>query len=220
MNRLEQKKKELEIQLLESQIKPKSKVDDTIEKLRKWVGLLLIMLSVPGTIWGIYLPIRSYWQAKEKEVKYSLSSPMVDLVTQLKSNKEGERDEALVMLAYYEMNSYDILHFILENHQGDSPELIEGIADVLNRIYKRGHSSVFDNLNSSLTLIVKNKLNGEDQVRNNKDILYRYAIVIKRLELNKKHSDKRRIVFNNLKSQVNGYEFMQSLIRYLENEEL
>lgn len=196
----------LEIQLLREQIDEKK--NQTIEMLstrinnwiKKWSISILTLVSVVGGIWGVIIPIKNYFEEQERKLKYSLNSQMVSLVNDLSENEE--REQAIMMLQYYEMNAYDILIFKLES-AGSDLTLVQAISSAINSIYQKGHEDeVLDNLLSRLQNRLDRTVNQVDVNDATLSILLNYVTVLKELETLK--DDRKRIVdFSlGLKNQV------------------
>lgn len=139
--KLTEEKLELEIEILKVQLEEKltpprkSWLIKTNEWIKKWSITILTLASVIGGIWGVIIPIKSYYEEQEKKLKYDLNTQMIELVNDLSGNKR-EREQAIMMLQYYEMNALDILIFRLENSSNEK----KAIAEAINNIYQiKGH---------------------------------------------------------------------------------
>lgn len=89
--------------------------------LQSWVAVLAAI----GTMVGVYL---SFWSdlselVREKRLQgqIKLTDQMIDIVSKLDSNKQNERDNALLMLGYFKIDSVPILLSHLE--RTEAPEV-------------------------------------------------------------------------------------------------
>ncbi|WP_421765503.1 hypothetical protein [Ekhidna sp.] len=192
---LANKKLEVEIQLLEEQLsekrKPKSisKLEIINSWIKRWSVTILTLVSIIGGVWGLILPIKSYYDERSKALKYTLNSQMVQLVNGLKTEEEVE--ESIMMLQYYEMNSLDILLFKLER-AGSDTLLRNNISVAVNNIYKKNHPECIEPLASNALRHLRKSYVNKTIVESPFRALMNYIYVINELECD--GSDQKKLI--------------------------
>lgn len=164
------------------------------EKIKKWSGTIIAVVSVCAGIWGLLFPINNYIQEKRSMLQYQINSQMVDLLVDLDSDSTAISDRSILLLSYYERNSLPLLFYKLERISYFSSEnLVTNLAVTIANIYESGTIN-----KKATTAALQSQL--EDQIQKIKtsdqiDHFYSHAIynlmvVIEHLRLDKKETEK------------------------------
>jgi hypothetical protein len=114
LRRLKETQLELQNQLLEKQLRPPPEgwFDRYVnEPLKRYSAVILMVLSVIGGIWGVYLPLKQFLHEQRMSTQYQLNGEIIALIQQLDSAKKSEK--TIAILTYYEKDAVPLLIYEL-----------------------------------------------------------------------------------------------------------
>lgn len=148
---LQKEKLQAEINLIKARIKkeyPEAKSPGRLDKIasffKKWNAVILAMIAVGGGFWGVFSPVKKYFDEQSKSVQFTLNENMISAMDSLNSKNTSEAENAILILSYYEMNAIPVLLFNLERTNLENSELISNYYETINLIYKRKRSGIVD----------------------------------------------------------------------------
>ena len=207
------KKLELEIELLKVQLDEKlnptkptrwTRINNWV---KKWSITILTIASIIGGIWGVFYPIKTYYNEKSKELQFSLNQSMINLVNDLYDTNRVKKNSAIVLLSYYEENAIPILLYHLEN----SDQIEEDLTLTISRIYTRKPSTTMPQL-SSISEDLFNKESEKAGVLVNINGLINYSRLFQKIDFEKEHL----AVVERIKSSqdsILAFHFVHEIIR-------
>ena len=196
MEDLKREKITAEIELLQAKLKndyPKKVAKNKKEKLvvfiKNWYAVVLGLCTLGISIWGVFYPLKTYFDDKSKEMEYNLNRDMISLTSKLTSEIPQEQTEAVMMLSYYEQNSIKILLHFLERTGDES--LRDEIVSTLENIYKE-HGKKINELSLEHIKInaVKFKEQEFDANSNSYRALLNYMKLVEIIDLKKNNGEK------------------------------
>lgn len=112
-------KQELENEILELRLKIMDKVltDKTnpkSSKLKGWAPVILTFVSIAAGLFGILFPSIKYINQQNDQYQFEFNMEMVAFANNLNSDNIMEREQAIMMLTYYEEDAVPILLHKLE----------------------------------------------------------------------------------------------------------
>ncbi len=128
----------------EMNVEPKPKPSKTSwpDRIKKWSGVILTIVSVIAAIWGVIVPINGFIEEKKTMLRYELNSQMIGLVEGLDSDIDAVADRSILLLSYYERNSLPILFYKLEHVSSfDSERLVINLIQTISHIYESSKDS-------------------------------------------------------------------------------
>ncbi|MCK5137800.1 MAG: hypothetical protein KAR19_18585 [Bacteroidales bacterium] len=161
---LELSKLQTELEILKINLKlERTKVNQTTTKLpistafKNWTAIVLGIIAVPAAIWGLFGPVSDYLEEQKKRLTHELSDNMIRFVDSLRSDEDRVRDDALIMLMYYEKNALPILYYKLEkSNMQDGIYHVDQVVDAINGIYNTNPKGVLKDLLKRYTTIYDN----------------------------------------------------------------
>jgi len=231
---MEQLKMETEMELLklklqkeQKEAKP-SRLSTFFDRFHKWIALLVAIVSLGAGVWGLVIPAKNYFDERQKQVHYDLSKEMIGFANKLNDTSKAVRQDAVMLLSYYDLNSMPILLFKLETLDNDSEEdekLIANVIKSISLIYMRNHKAVTDEIIHYFRNIYKQSNSKEKWNRTKYSSLKNFGELINKIEFRKDDSRKisemitymkddmaekdefrdRMTVFNNLLNEFEEY---------------
>jgi len=156
-------KMQADIDLLKSQIskqqseaKP-SLVSMLFDRTNKTIPVLLAATSLLAAIWGLILPVKNYFNERQKQLRYELSREMLDLAHDLRNDSVlTTRQDAVLLLSYYDLNSMPILLYQLENFSNSAQrKMVEHVIKSISLIYMRNEKEVTSEIINYFTSLFK-----------------------------------------------------------------
>ena len=122
--------------------KPKPSKPSWPDRIKKWSGVILTIVSVIAAIWGVIVPINGFIEEKKTMLRYELNSQMIGLVEGLDSENPEVAERSILLLSYYERNSLPILFYKLEHvSYFDSERLVINLIQTISHIYESNNDS-------------------------------------------------------------------------------
>ncbi|WP_436516328.1 hypothetical protein [Ekhidna sp. To15] len=180
---------------IESKSKRPSKTDRFTGFFKKWAGVIVTFFSLIGGLWGVFLPIKSYYEEKSKQLQYELNGSMISIVEGLYDKDPIKKNGAVVLLSYYEENALPILLHNLETSDETENEVITTVS----KIYKRKSATVFNELTSVFGEFFRKEFQDDDlkiQMRG----LLNYSRLFSKLDLNEAHRNELKAIKDKLDS--------------------
>lgn len=208
---LELQRLQAENDLLQMEIAEKSREPSKSDKIsaffKKWSSVLIAVISVGGGFWGIFYPIKSYYNEKSKELQFSLNTSMIGIVENLSNRDPVKRNSSIVLLSYYEENAIPILLYHLEKSAKIEDDLIITISRIYNRKPKPTKTEI---INTSKNFFRKESKKAGLPV--NIIGLINYRRLLQKVDFKKKHlaevnliqSKQDSILFNNILYELIG----------------
>ena len=125
--------------------KPKSKLDIVADFLRKWYAVVIALFAVAGGFWGIFYPVKTYLEERQKAVKYTINENMIKALEDLESDNISAKN-SLIVLSYYDLNAIPILlnkYYVLDR---DEDELRQEYIKTISLVYKRRNIGIVDRI--------------------------------------------------------------------------
>jgi len=144
---LELLKMEAELEVLRNQLsKQKSEVKPSdltrfFNNSNKSIAVLIALTTLLAGIWGLIVPVRNYFNLRQQQMHYNLSKDMIDLSYDLKY--DSTRQEAVLLLSYYDLNAMPILLYQLEyTSRFSSMSMVDDVIKSISLIYLRNQKEV------------------------------------------------------------------------------
>ena len=166
---LEKEKLQAEINILKAKLKSEYPVNEpegyfnrVAGFAQKWSAFILGSVTLISAIWGVFVPLSEYLDARRNALEYNLNENMIRFVKGLNSYDTDTAKQSVMMLSYYETNSIPILLYYFENSEIDyDVDLRAKIIETISMIYDgnknkkiieeiiRGINISFDNLKTT-----------------------------------------------------------------------
>jgi hypothetical protein len=150
---LQKEKLQAEINLIKARIKkdyPEAKPLGRLDKIagffKKWNAVILALIAVGGGFWGVFSPVKKYFDEQSKSVQFTLNENMIAAMDSLSSTNTSEAENAILVLSYYELNAIPVLLFNLERTNLENTELISNYYETINLIYNRKRIGIVDRI--------------------------------------------------------------------------
>ena len=156
LEELQQEKLIAEINLLNAKIKkeyPESKPLSRFARIslafKNWYAIILAVIAVGGGFWGIFAPVKSYFNERNKAVQYELNENMIKAMERLDLEEGINRDNAIMILSYYDLNAIPIFLDKLVSTDFEEERnlnLQQKYIEAINLIYKRNRTDIVNKI--------------------------------------------------------------------------
>jgi len=204
---LQKEKLQSEIRLLNAQFEidfPKKK-KNIFNKIagffKKWYAAIIAICTLIASIWGIFYPIKSYFDEKSKELDYTLNNSMISLTSDLASTDPQKRMKSVMMLSYYEENSIKILLYFLE--RTDDENFSDQITEALKNIYRDHGKEIIEMALVSFESNYEGFKQNQDVNGDHYGALLNFMSMFNRMNLDKKDHQKVLKYLTSVKSDIN-----------------
>jgi hypothetical protein len=104
--------------------------------IKNWTAVALGIIAAASAAWGVFGPIATYVDVKRRQLTFELNDNMIKFVDSLRSGEDLAKNDALLMLMYYEQNALPIFYHKLEScrYERDKADF-NLLTDAINRIY-------------------------------------------------------------------------------------
>ncbi len=150
---LEKEKLKEEINFLRARIvnefpehKPKNNWDKVSDFFRKWYSFILALLAVSGGFWGIFYPVKTYFNEQQKAVQYTINENMITAMEGLESEGAAAKENSIIILSYYDLNAIPILLNKYIESDYDDKNLQQDYIEAISLIYNRKQNGVIDRI--------------------------------------------------------------------------
>ena len=174
---LEKEKLQEEINLLRARIinefpedKTQSAWDQLSDFFRKWYSFILALFAVFGGFWGIFYPVKTYFNEQQKAVQYTINGDMITALEGLESEGPAAKENAIIILSYYDLNAIPILLNKYIESDYDDKNLQQDYIEAISLIYNRKQNEVMDRI------IIKIRKN-YNLLEKNTDLLRLYPLL-------------------------------------------
>ncbi len=117
------------------------------ETIKNWTAIILGIISVAAALWGILGPVKEYIEERKNHLTYELNDNMIKFVNDLRSDSAQLKEQAWIMLMYYEKNALPILYYKLEKTKKSNDEIfVEQLVDAINGIYYKNRKGIVDEI--------------------------------------------------------------------------
>jgi hypothetical protein len=117
------------------------------ETIKNWTAITLGIISVAAGIWGILGPVKEYIEERKNHLTYELNDNMITFVNDLRSDSTQLKEQALIMLMYYEKNALPILYYKLEKtRKSDDGIFVDQLVDAINGIYNKIRKAIVNEI--------------------------------------------------------------------------
>jgi hypothetical protein len=147
---LQNEKLKAEINLINARIKkdyPELKPRKWYEKfaafLKNWQAVMLALIALGGGIFGIFRPVKLYFDEQRKAVQFNLNESMIKAMDNLESADWNTRTNAIIILSYYDLNAIPIFLDKLAMADRDNPDIKDEYIEAINLLYDRRKDDVF-----------------------------------------------------------------------------
>ncbi len=150
---LEKEKLEEEIKILRARIKnefpehkPKGWFDKVSDFFRRWYSVVLAIIAVAGGFWGIFYPVKTFLNERQKAVQYDINENMINALEGLEKDDKIAKENSIIILSYYDLNAIPILlNKYIESDYLDQDLQLEYM-DAISMIYKRKNTEIIDRI--------------------------------------------------------------------------
>ena len=156
LEELQQEKLMAEINLINAKIKkeyPESKPLSRFARIslafKNWYAIILAVIAVGGGFWGIFAPVKSYFNERNKAVQYELNENMIKAMERLDQEEGIKRDNAIMILSYYDLNAIPIFLDKLVSTDFEEERnlnLQQKYIEAINLIYKRNRTDIVNKI--------------------------------------------------------------------------
>lgn len=156
LEELQQEKLVAEINLINAKIKkeyPESKPLSRFARVslvfKNWYAIILAVIAVGGGFWGIFAPVKSYFNERNKAVQYELNENMIKAMEKLDLEEGINRDNAIMILSYYDLNAIPIFLDKLVSTDFEEERnlnLQQKYIEAINLIYKRNRTDIVNKI--------------------------------------------------------------------------
>jgi hypothetical protein len=156
LEELQQEKLMAEINLINAKIKkeyPESKPLSRFARIslafKNWYAIILAVIAVSGGFWGIFAPVKSYFKEQNKAVQYVLNENMIKAMEKLDLEEGINRDNAIMILSYYDLNAIPIFLDKLVSTDFEEEKnlnLQQKYIEAINLIYKRNRTDIVNKI--------------------------------------------------------------------------
>jgi hypothetical protein len=157
LEEIQKEKIQAEINLINAKIRkvypesrPMSRFGKVAEFFKQWYAVILALIAVFGGFWGIFAPVKSYFNERNKAVQYELNANMIDAMGKLDSADMNLQGNAIMVLSYYDLNAIPIfLDKLVKTDPGDT-YLQQKYIEAIKLIYKRKRADIVDKITSKM----------------------------------------------------------------------
>lgn len=190
MEELEKKKIQTEIDhitALTEELKSKNTLNEQIahNRIKRWMGSILSLISVIAAIIGIIIPLNNFLVESNNKLQYELNENMINLVDNLDSQSKLIQLRSMILLSYYEENSLKVLLFQLYQTSPEDKVMLYNIIDLIVEIFKVNNKEVRKQIDFQLDRLFE-RLNPSGGVEIYLGPLENLFITIQKLPLKRK----------------------------------
>jgi len=205
---LEKEKLQEEINLLRAKLsneypdaKPKSFWEKLSDFFRKWYSFILAVFAILGGFWGIFYPVKTYFNEQQKAVQYTINGNMIAALEGLESEGSASKENSIIILSYYDLNAIPILLNKYIESDYDDKNLQQDYIEAISLIYNRKQKEVMDRI------IIKMRKNYNLNDKNNNTmrlypLLHLHDLILS-LDMNGVDEDKVLAFYAKLVAQLN-----------------